>query len=163
MLAFLLLQTFLLVSGVLDAVGIPSFAGVPSVVSIPACYVSVEFASLLLSTLLKSIFLFTLVSPTVACSTAVAGFPPVGVASMPCCCKRLGYCRCLAVAVDPADVNVLAAIGVHMFHAVSGIPDAAGVSVVTGVLAVFGVVPAMSSCMTALFRNCVTFYTFRHF
>jgi hypothetical protein len=128
-----------------------------------------------------SIFLLTLASPTVACSPAVAGFPPV--ASIPCCCKHLGcyrrpcHCRCLAVAVDPADVNFLAAIGIHTcmlptfsgtlvvacVPAIAGILDAAGVSVVAGVLAVFGVVPAMSSCMTALCRNCVTFNTFRHF
>jgi hypothetical protein len=96
-------------------------------------------------------------SPAVACSQAVAGFPPV--ASIPCCCKRLGYCRCHAVAVDPADVNAIAAIGVHMLPAVAGIPDAAGVSVVAGLLTVVGVVAAMSSCMIALFKNCVTFNT----
>ncbi len=90
-------------------------------------------------------------------------------------CRRPCHCRCLAVAVDPADVNVIAAIGVHMLpavagipdaaigvqmlRAVAGIPDAAGVSAVAGLLAVVGVVPAMSSCMTALFENCVTFNT----
>ncbi len=63
------------------------------------------------------------------------------------------HCRCLAVAVDPDDVNVLAAIGVPMLPAVAGIPDAAGVSVVAGVLAVYGVALAMSSCKTALFGN----------
>ncbi len=89
----------------------------------------------------------------------------MGVASIPCCYKRLGcyrrpcHCRCLAVAVDPADVNVIAAIGVHMLPAVAGIPDAAGVFVVAGVIAVYGVALAMSSCITALFQNCVTFNT----
>ncbi len=63
MLVFLLISTLKkTVAGVFDAVGIPSFAGVPFVVSIPACNVSVEFASLLLLTLLKSIFLLTLAS-----------------------------------------------------------------------------------------------------
>ncbi len=56
-------------------------------------------------------------------------------------------------------MNVLAAIGVHMLPAVAGIPDTAGVSVIAGLLAVVGVVPAMYSCMTALFENCVTFNT----
>jgi hypothetical protein len=43
--------------------------------------------------------------------------------------------------------------------AIAGILDAAGVSVIAGLLAVYGVALAMSSRKTALFGNRITFNT----